>query len=141
MDEMNWSLPPDLEVAIKKYYTAPDPSLEFASQLDLELRRYGANASDSSQRNQRFFIRSLRTRPALAILLVILALLLLSGVAYAIGRLSGFIPGFGFTSGDAYLLNGPMETIILRHILFLRAERKSNRSMEEASIQKLVSGV
>lgn len=111
MDEMNWTLPPDLEMAIKKYYAAPELSLEFASQLDLELRRHGANVSHSPQKNHMFFIRSLRTRPALAILLVILALLLLSGVAYAIGRLSGFIPGFGFTSGDAYLLNEPVEVV------------------------------
>lgn len=46
--------------------------------------------------NQRkAFIQNLRARPALAIMLAILALLLLTGVAYAIGRLAGYIPGVG----------------------------------------------
>jgi len=141
MDEMNWTLPPDLEMAIKKYYAAPEPSLEFASQLELELRRYGANDLHSPQKNQRFFIRSLRTRPALAILLVILALLLLSGVVYAIGRLSGFIPGFGFTSGDAYLLNGPVE--VIQSDILIRLEHAVNDDAGlwvELSVQGLQNG-
>ncbi len=52
--------------------------------------------------NQRkTFMQTLRTRPALAILLSFLALLLLTGVVYAIGRLTGFIPGIGFVQKDA----------------------------------------
>ena len=141
MDEMNWTLPPDLEKAIKKYYAAPEPSLAFASQLELELRHYDANVSHSSQQNQRFLIRSLRTRPALAILLVMLALLLLSGVAYAIGRLSGFIPGFGFTSGDAYVLNGPVE--VIQSDILIRVEHAVNDDAGlwvELNVQGLQNG-
>lgn len=52
--------------------------------------------------NQRkTFMQTLRARPALAILLAFLALLLLTGVAYAIGRLTGFIPGIGFVQKDS----------------------------------------
>jgi hypothetical protein len=40
-------------------------------------------------------MQTLRARPALAILLAFLALLLLSGAAYAIGRSLGYIPGLG----------------------------------------------
>ncbi len=40
-------------------------------------------------------MQTLRARPALAIMLAILALLLLTGVAYAIGRSLGYLPGFG----------------------------------------------
>ncbi len=57
-------------------------------------------------------MQTLRARPALVFLLAILALALLTGAAYAIGRLSGFIPGFGFTTGDpgsVYLLAEPVE--------------------------------
>lgn len=46
-------------------------------------------------------MQTLRARPALAILLAFLALLLLTGVAYAIGRLSGYIPGVGFVQTNA----------------------------------------
>lgn len=40
-------------------------------------------------------MQTMRARPALAIMLAILALLLLTGVAYAIGRSLGYIPGVG----------------------------------------------
>ncbi len=45
---------------------------------------------------RRTFMQTLRARPALAILLAVLALILLTGVAYAIGRSLGYIPGIGF---------------------------------------------
>ena len=41
------------------------------------------------------FMQTVRTRPALVLVLVLLALALLSGVAYAIGKVSGYIPGVG----------------------------------------------
>ena len=41
------------------------------------------------------FLKTLNTRPVLAILLALLILLTLSGVAYAIGRSLGYIPGIG----------------------------------------------
>jgi len=39
---------------------------------------------------------TLRTRPVLLLLTILLALTLLTGVVYAIGRLTGYIPGIGF---------------------------------------------
>lgn len=56
-------------------------------------------------------MQTLRARPAFVLLLVLLALTLLTGAAYAIGKLSGFIPGFGFTSdsGAVYTLAEPTE--------------------------------
>jgi hypothetical protein len=52
--------------------------------------------------NQRkTFMQTLRARPALAIVLAFLALLLLTGVAYAIGRMTGYIPGIGFVQKDS----------------------------------------
>lgn len=44
---------------------------------------------------RRTIMQTLRARPALAILFAILALLLFSGAAYAIGRLTGYIPSVG----------------------------------------------
>ena len=46
-------------------------------------------------------MQTLRTRPTLAILLAILALLLLTGVAYAIGHTLGYLPGIGFVQPGA----------------------------------------
>jgi hypothetical protein len=52
---------------------------------------------------RRTFMQTLRARPALAIVLAVLALILLSGVAYAIGRSLGYIPGVGIVSQEAPL--------------------------------------
>ena len=41
------------------------------------------------------FMQTLRTRPVMAIVIVVLALLLLTGVVYAIGKSLGYIPGVG----------------------------------------------
>jgi len=43
----------------------------------------------------RNFLQTVRARPALALVLVLLALALLSSVAYAIGKVTGYIPGVG----------------------------------------------
>ncbi len=111
MDDMNWSLPAGLESAMEDYYASSRPSPGFASGLDLELRRrFGDISLSSSGRMDRSLWKTLRGSPALAILLVLLALLLITGVAYAIGKLAGYIPGFGFTN-DAqavYLLDRPV---------------------------------
>ncbi len=55
-------------------------------------------------------MQTLRTRPALAIVIAILALLLLTGVAYAISRLTGYIPGIGLIdqSAPVRVLSGPV---------------------------------
>ena len=63
----------------------------------------------SAQLERKPLMQTLRAKPALLILSIVLALLLLTGVAYALGRLAGFIPGFGFT-GDTttvYILQEP----------------------------------
>ena len=98
MDDMNWTLPPELESALDDYHSAPQLDPAFASRLDLELRRRFDEIPLPLKIERMSFMQTLRARPLVAILVAILALLLLSGVTYAIGRLSGFIPGFGFTS-------------------------------------------
>ena len=47
------------------------------------------------------FMQTLRARPALMILLILLALGLLTGVAYAVGRSLGYIPGVGLVEQGA----------------------------------------
>ena len=109
MDEVNWTLPPELDAAMQKFYKGPEPSPEFISRLDRELRSHPPSRSSASSKNKENLMRSLRARPALAIFLAILALLFLTGIAYAIGRITGYIPGFGFTSGDPYVLTSPVQ--------------------------------
>ncbi len=124
MDDMNPTLPPSLDSALNDFYTAPQPAPDFADQLERQLlaqfsalntnrlTRKPTNRSTGERFNWRTTMQTLRARPALVFLLAILALALLTGAAYAIGRLSGFIPGFGFTTGDpgsVYLLAEPVE--------------------------------
>ena len=46
-------------------------------------------------------MKTLRARPVLMLVLVVLALLMLSGVAYAVGNLLGYIPGLGLVERGA----------------------------------------
>lgn len=48
-------------------------------------------------------MQTLRTRPALALLIVLLALSLLSGVVYAVGRSLGYIPGVGIVEQGVHM--------------------------------------
>lgn len=56
------------------------------------------------------FIQTLRARPALLIMLVLLTLGLLTGVAYAVGRSLGYIPGVGLVEqeGGVRVLSEPV---------------------------------
>lgn len=65
----------------------------------------------ATQLERKTIMQTLRARPAFAILLALFFLAVLSGVVYAIGRFSGFIPGFGFTSDSSvvYTLVEPVE--------------------------------
>ena len=49
-------------------------------------------------------MQALRTRPILVVALFVVVILLLNGVAYAVDRFVGYIPGFGFTSGSQAVL-------------------------------------
>jgi hypothetical protein len=114
MDDMDLTLPPGLDSALNNFYTAPQPDAAFAARLELSLRRRHGELlqSPAVSRQRTTFMQTLRARPALALLFVLLSLALLTGAAYALGRLSGFIPSFGFTTGDpgsVYRLAEPLE--------------------------------
>lgn len=55
-------------------------------------------------------IQTLRARPALAILILLVTLSLLTGIAYAIGRSLGYIPGVGLVEqgADIRVLSEPV---------------------------------
>lgn len=117
MDEINSILPPSLEAALNEFYVAPQPDLAFSAHLETQLRQHLGELVLPLQKgrlpavkSRRSFTHLLRARPILAVLLAILVLLALTGMAYALGRLTGFIPGFGFTSdgNPVYVLAEPV---------------------------------
>ena len=57
----------------------------------------------SAQLERKSTMITLRSRPIVAILIVLLILLALSGVAYALGRAFGFIPGIGMVEQTSEL--------------------------------------
>lgn len=114
MDEIDLILSPELEAALDEFYNAPQPAPIFTTHLEAELRHRFNEPSRSNLKKQFFmegFMQMLRTRPILVIIVVVIALLALTGVAYAVGRLTGFIPGYGFTESvqGIYVLDGQVE--------------------------------
>ena len=122
MNEMNPNLPPTLDTALIEFYQGPQPDSAFAKGLEtllrqrqIELMATVSSPPSSRQKpgsllsaNRSSFMRMLRTRPILVVIAVILGLLLLTGVAYAVGRLTGFIPGIGFVQDVHLVLETPV---------------------------------
>lgn len=69
------------------------------------------------------FMVTLRARPALMILLVLLALALLSGVAYAIGKATGYIPGVGLVDQSISLRRLAQPVTLTRDGISLTVEQ------------------
>jgi len=135
MDEMNWSLPSDLEHDLERFYGVPEPSPTFAARLEEALAVHQAQllraetsagpASDESlprlplsgfellkksrlwrrlaARGERKDTVNMNPKLKLAwtIALVLLVLLAISGVAYAVGKMLGYIPGVGLVEQGA----------------------------------------
>jgi hypothetical protein len=102
MNKLIPKLPQELEQTLLKYYSSSAPSEEFASRLEARLRR---NIEQTQKKQnivkRKSFMTTPRLRPFMAVLLSILFLLVLSGVAYAIGVSLGYIPGIGLVKQDA----------------------------------------
>ncbi len=122
MSEMNQNLPPTLRSALDEFYTSQQPNSAFAERLETQLHKrqielMTATPAEASFKRKRgspqlphrsSFMHMLRTRPILALIAAVLALLLLTGIAYAVGRLSGFIPGIGFVNNVQSILEIPV---------------------------------
>ncbi len=89
---------------------------------------------------RRTLMQTLRARPALAIALVILALLLLTGAAYAIGRLTGYIPGIGLIDQSAPLRVLAEPVVVTRQGITLTVER-AVLSAEKTIVVVKIEGV
>ncbi len=119
MNEMNPILPASLDSALNQFYSGSQPDSAFSARLEAQLSKRQIEmllarqkSSFSFSNSKRSLMQTLRARPVLAFLAAILALIMLTGMVYAVGRLTGFIPGFGFTSntGAVYILAEPVES-------------------------------
>lgn len=96
MNEMTPKLPQKLQDALANYYASPKPSAEFAAGLEAQLRqRMKAKQRRQTTPERNAFMKLIKTRPLVAMLITLVILLVLSGVAYALGRVFGYIPGIG----------------------------------------------
>lgn len=115
MNNKNAFLQPALNDALHQFFAVQEPNKPFADHLDRQLRQHHHNRTSQAQK-PRFvkvpIMQRLRTQPLLAIFFTILTLLALTGIVYAVGRLTGFIPGFGFTAEgeNVYVLAEPVES-------------------------------
>jgi len=78
----------------------------------------------ASQFERKSLVQTLRARPVLLALVLLLLLALVSGAAYAIGMLTEFVPGFGFATGDVYLLETSVD--LVQNGITLRLENAVN---------------
>lgn len=95
--------------------TAADPALQPATVLlALELEAESTPPADLRARwffhtqlpastERKSFMQTLRAKPALLLLVILLALTLLTGVAYALGKALGYIPGIGMVEQTSTL--------------------------------------
>ncbi len=103
-----------MEKSVSAYFSSPQPRTDFVTELGSKLRLQYQHTQPARQeistRRNGFWLRKFQARPVLLILTVFIAVLALTGIVYAFGRLGGFIPGFGFTSGSQpiYVLDQPV---------------------------------
>ncbi|MGV8024960.1 MAG: hypothetical protein AB2L18_00165 [Anaerolineaceae bacterium] len=119
MNEINKILPPNLDAVLNKFYAVQEPDPFFAGHLEAQLRQRQRELISQKRKfrfsfadKRRAMLQKLRAQPILAFFFAILTLLALTGIVYAVGRLTGFIPGFGFTAeGETvYVLAEPVES-------------------------------
>lgn len=97
-----------LELALLDFYSKALPNERFERQLgaDLQNLHHRLTAARPSEGRSSINIKVklwFRAQPALAVLVTMLAIVVITGSAYAIGRLAGFIPGFGFVADTAHV--------------------------------------
>lgn len=107
MENETNSNPINIEVNLSSLLTSPQPRKDFVDDLAMRLHfqylEHRSFRGEDSPKQEHWFLsfwRKLQTRPVLLVLSVLIAMILLTGIVYAVGQLSGYIPGFGFTSSS-----------------------------------------
>ncbi len=103
-----------IDTNLQALFTSQHPQQQFEEELANKLRSHHQHLYTSPTGHhhahsplQKLFWMKLRARPATLILSILIAMLALTGIVYAVGRLSGYIPGFGFanSSQSIYVLS------------------------------------
>ncbi len=103
-----------IDTNLHTLFTSQHPQQQFEEELANKLRSHHQHLLPSRTEHQiahsqpkKVFWMKLRARPATLILSILFAMLALTGIVYAVGRLSGYIPGFGFanSSQSIYVLS------------------------------------
>ena len=119
MNKKKKFLQSNLDEALHQFYAGEKPEKNFAGSLDEQLRQHheeliskDRKSHSQSKIKRRSIMNKLRTQPIFALLLTIFAFLALTGIVYAVGRLTGFIQGFGFTTEgeNVFVLAEPAES-------------------------------
>jgi len=116
MNETIPTLPPELNAALSTFFYAEQtPDTDFAARLEKQLLQRQSKLRSSETKthpsplgNHRSIWTTMRTRPILAIITVLLTLLCLTGIVYAVAHLAGFIPGIGFVKDVQSVLATPV---------------------------------
>ena len=116
-NEMNPS-PTTMETNIAALFSNPQPRKEFVDDLAMNLHFHYLELKSTPIEiyppMEPWFLslrRKIQARPVLLILSILIAVLVLTGVVYAVGRLSGYIPGFRFSSGNQTIINFLLHTL------------------------------
>lgn len=105
-NEINPS-PTTMETNIAALFSNPQPRKEFVDDLAMKLHfQYLELKSTSTEIDHKkgnwfnSFRIKIQARPVFLVLSILIGLLILTGIVYEVGRMSGYIPGFGFASGN-----------------------------------------
>lgn len=111
MNKLNPLIPSDLDTTLNKFYASQQPDPVFADRLEKQLRQCHTKMTSIKMKMNTTFLQRLRTRPMLVLFYAVLAFIILTAMVYVLGRMTGFIPGFGFTSQDnpVFVLTEPLE--------------------------------
>ena len=122
--------PTTIETNLSTLFTSSQPRKEFVDDLAMKLHFQYLNHKSSRieiqpQRDNWFLAiqKKFRARPVMLILSVLVALLVLTGIVYAVSRLSGYIPGFGFASGSQSIYVLEESTEVEENGLILQVEQ------------------
>jgi len=116
-NEMNPS-PTTIETSLSTLFASSQPRKEFVDDLAMQLHFQYLELKSSQiviQPQRENWLhgiqRKLRARPVFLVLSILIAVMVLTGIVYAVGQLSGYIPGFGFTSSSqpVYVLSEPFK--------------------------------
>ena len=103
-----------IDTNLHTLFTNQHPQQQFEEELAKKLRSHHQHLQLPRTEDQhtysqpkKLFWMKLRARPTTLILSILIAMLALTGIVYAVGRLSGYIPGFGFanSSQSIYVLS------------------------------------